>query len=75
MDQQIEQELRRQLDQLSEDNQRRVMEFARQLASEERTGAEGRGLLKFAGGISPDDLAAMAKVIEEGCERTNPDEW
>ena len=75
MDQQVEQELRMQLDQLSVDKQRRVVEFARRLASEEETVVEGGGLLRFAGSIPPDDLAAMARVIEEGCEQTNPDEW
>jgi hypothetical protein len=74
MDQQLEQELRRQLDQLSVDKQRRVVEFARRLASGEETVAQGTGLLRFAGSIPPDDLAAMAKAIEEGCEQTNPDE-
>jgi hypothetical protein len=52
-----------------------VVEFARRLASEEETVAEGGKLLRFAGSIPPDDLAAMAKMIEEGCEQTNPDEW
>lgn len=75
MDQQVEQELRRQLDQLSVDKQKRVVEFARRLAAEEETPATGSGLLRFAGSIPTDDLAAMAKVIEEGCEQTNPDEW
>ena len=75
MDQQVEQELRRQLDQLSVDKQRRVVEFARRLASEKETVTDGGGLLRFAGSIPADDLAAMAKVIEEGCEQTNPDEW
>ena len=75
MDSQMEQDLRKQLDQLSADKQRRVVEFARQLATEERTIAEGHRLLSFAGGISLDDLATMAKVIEEDCEQTNADEW
>ena len=74
MDQQVEQELRKQLDQLSVDKQKRVVELARRLASEETVG-EGAGLLRFAGSIPPDDLAAMAKVIEEDCEQANPDEW
>jgi hypothetical protein len=74
MDQHVEQELRKQLDQLSTEKQRRVVEFARRLASEEETVREGGDLLRFAGSIPPDDLAAMAKVIEDGCEQTNPDE-
>ena len=75
MDQQVEQELRKQLDQLSVDKQKRVVEFARRLASEDEMVAKGGGLLRFAGTIPPDDLAAMAKAVEEGCEQANPDEW
>ncbi len=75
MDQQVERELREQLDQLPVDTQRRVVEFARRLASEAETVPEAGGLLRFAGSIPPGDLAAMATAIEEGCEQTNPDEW
>lgn len=75
MDQQVEHGLRKQLDQLPVEKQRRVVEFARQLASEEETVGKGAALLRFAGTIPPDDLAAMAKVIEEDCEQANPDEW
>lgn len=74
MNQQVEHELRRQLDRLSVDKQRRVVEFARRLASEREPG-EGGGLLRFAGSIPPEDLAEMAKAIEEACEQTHPDEW
>ena len=74
MDQQVEYELLRRLDQLSADKRKRVVDFARRLASEEGPG-ESRGLLRFAGSIPPDDLAVMAKVIEEGCEQPHPDEW
>ena len=73
MDQQVEEELRKQLDQFSVVKQRRVVEFARSLASREEVVAGGGGLLRFAGSIPPDDLAAMAEVIEEGCEQTSPD--
>lgn len=73
MDQHVERELRKQLDQLSVEQQQRVVEFARRLAADETTG--GGGLLRFAGSIPPDDLAAMAKVIEEDCEQANPNEW
>ena len=75
MDQQVEHELREQLDQLSVDKQKRVVEFARCLASEKEMVAKASGLLRFAGTIPPDDLAAMAKAIEEDCEQANSDEW
>jgi hypothetical protein len=72
MDQQVEQELRKQLDQLSVDKQKRVVELARRLASEKETATKSGGLLRFAGCIPPDDLASIAKTIEEGCEQTGP---
>lgn len=74
MDQQVKYELLRQLDQLSVDKQKRVVDFARRLASEEEKG-EVRDLLRFAGSIPPDDLAAMATAIEVACEQTHPAEW
>jgi antitoxin (DNA-binding transcriptional repressor) of toxin-antitoxin stability system len=32
-------------------------------------------LVKFAGCISHEDLMRMQEIIEEGCERVDPDEW
>lgn len=40
-----------------------------------RIGVPGRELLKFVGMIDPEDLAAMAKAIEEDCERIDYDGW
>jgi hypothetical protein len=37
-------------------------------------GIPGRELLRFAGTIPAEDLDEMARVIEEECERTDPDE-
>jgi hypothetical protein len=38
-------------------------------------GVPGSVLLEFAGAISPEDVARMNNVIEEECERVDPDEW
>jgi hypothetical protein len=41
----------------------------------ETSGVKGKELLRFAGAISAEDLDAMEKSIEEGCERVVPGEW
>mgnify|MGYP001565059199 CR=1 FL=1 len=71
----IERELREQLDQLAPDKQRQVLNFARTLATEKSRGVSGKVLTRFGGTIAKDDLAVIARAIEEGCEQVNPDEW
>ena len=64
-----------QLDHLPDAEQRRVLEFARSLASSEPVGVPGKDLLPFAGLIEADDLQRMAQAIEEGCEKVDVSEW
>ena len=70
----IEQELHKELDQLPADKQQKVLEYARSLSGRPR-GVPGKELLRFAGAISPEDLAEMSRAIEEGCEQVEPDGW
>lgn len=70
----IQEELLQQMSRLPEEEQRRVLAFARGLAPAE-AGVRGSDLLKFSGLISLDDLQTMARTIEEGCERIDPGEW
>lgn len=63
-----------QLDSLSDAEQQRILEFARSLAESHR-GVAGRDLVGFAGAISSEDLEAMARAIDEGCEKIDLDEW
>lgn len=62
-----------QLDNLPEDRQRRVLEFARELVP--HAGNAGTVLLRFSGAIGADDLREISAAIEEGCEKIDPDEW
>ncbi len=71
----IEKELLKQLKQLGPEEQRRVLDFARTLATFKRCGAPGQSLIRFGGAIDAADLAVIAQAIEEGCEQVNPDEW
>jgi hypothetical protein len=75
MSQQLKDEIVSQLDSLSDAEQRRVLEFVHALASASPDSLSGRGLLRFVGLIPADDLALMAKAIEEECERIDASEW
>lgn len=69
----VERELIERLHQLDDEQQAQVLEFARSLGRPRGVPAES--LLRFAGSIPLDDLEKMSRVIEEDCERINPDEW
>jgi hypothetical protein len=75
MSQSIDRELQEQMDKLPTEHQRRVVDFARSLASSQSNGGSGHALLRFVGVIEQDDLATIERVIEEDCETVNPDEW
>lgn len=63
------------LGKLPVEQQRRVLDFARTLATTPIRGVPGSSLLKFAGRIGDSDLDAMSRAIDEGCERIDADEW
>jgi hypothetical protein len=71
----IQEHILEQLIKLPADQQCRVLEFVRALAAGEPVGVSGRELLRFAGMIDPADLKEMERVIEQECERVDPDEW
>ena len=73
MAQNIERELQEQISRLPNEQQRRVLDFARSLAMTQRNGGSGQALLSYAGRIEPSDLAIMERVIKDGCETVNPD--
>ena len=75
MAQRIEKELLEQIARLKDDEQLRLLEFARSLSRSPPEGEAGKRLLRFAGIIDKDDLAIMATAIEEGCELVNANEW
>jgi hypothetical protein len=49
--------------------QRRVLDYALELAAKQPKGVKGANLLKFAGGIPLEDLQTMARVIEQDCDQ------
>ena len=75
MAQRIEKELLEQIARLKDDEQLRLLEFARSLSRSPAEGEAGKKLLRFAGVIDKDDLAIMETAIKEGCELVNANEW
>jgi hypothetical protein len=71
----LEQELLDQISQMGAEQQQRVLDFARSLATPEPRGVRGKDLLQFAGTIEADDLRLMAEAIQEDCEKVDLDEW
>ena len=66
------------LDQVSKlplTQQQLVLKFASSLTRKTPRGIPGKDLLAFAGCIDADEIKAMAKAIEEGCERVDLNAW
>lgn len=71
----IREALLREVEQLPLPLQRKVVDFAHSLTEAKPRGTPGRGLLQFAGILSPEEAKEMMDAIEEGCERVEPNEW
>ena len=75
MAQRIENELHEQITRLKDDQQLRLLEFARSLADSTGKGGAGKALLRFAGTIEKDDIVIIETAIDNGCEIVNANEW
>ena len=71
---QIKQKIIERLDELSEGEQRKLIEFAEHLPAITK-GTPGRELLRFFGTIDSEDCRRMEAAIEAGCERVDPRDW
>lgn len=67
-------EVMEQLRDLPDDLKRKVLEFVRALRTPQQHGVPGRDLMAFSGVIPAEDLEAIRRAIEDGCERVD-DEW
>ena len=65
----LEQEILLQLEKLPLRQQRRVLDFARELSSTQIKGVSGSVLIPFAGTIEADDLRIMSHAANEDCEK------
>jgi hypothetical protein len=70
----VQNELVKQMEQLSTRMQRRVLDYARALAESTPSGTPGDELLKFAGIMTPSEADEFLRGIEEECERVGPSE-
>ncbi len=75
MSQPLKEQIISQLERLPEEQQEQVLAFVRTLAATGAKGVPGQELLRFVGLIPADDLALMARVIEDECERIDTGEW
>jgi hypothetical protein len=75
IDASFQNELIHEVEQLSPPLQRKVLEYAHSLKTRTPKGTAGKDLREFAGILSPQEAETMLKVIEEGCERIDPNGW
>ena len=75
IDTSFQNELIQEVEQLPPPLQRKVLEYAHSLQKKTPKGTAGKDLREFAGILSPEEAEAMLKVIEEGCERIDPNGW
>jgi hypothetical protein len=68
----IQQQISDVIEQLSPEQQAKVLDFAKQF--QRPKGVPAHTLLKHAGKISPEDLALMEEAIED-CERIDERDW
>jgi hypothetical protein len=73
MSQDVMDQIIAQMERLADPQQRQVLDYARALGLP--AGRPGTDLLRFAGTIDKEDLDAMSRAIEEGCERVQADAW
>ena len=73
MSQTIKEQIIAQVDRLDDHRRKQVLDFAHRLTAP--SGTPGRALTGFVGSIDPADLDAMAKAIQEGCEKVDPNAW
>jgi hypothetical protein len=71
----IQNELLKEVAQLSPPLQQKVIDFAQSLKYSMPHGTPGDQLLPFAGILSAEEARNMIDSIEEDCERIDPNEW
>lgn len=73
--QSIEQSINDYIKTLNIEEQKRILEFVRNLSLSKSKGSKGKDILQFASTIRADDLSEMQKAIDLDCEKVNENEW
>jgi len=63
------------LESLSEEQQKKLLDYTLKLKLSMRESRTGSKLIKFSGSISKADLNVMKKAIDEDCEQVDLNEW
>ncbi len=71
----VKDQILKDLDRLSPDQQKRAAELVSGLVSVLPQGASIEDLQKVAGTLDEESAREMMAAIEDGCERVDPDEW
>lgn len=71
----IESQILALLNNLSEEQQQRVLDYARSLITKQPVGVPGKELLQFAGAISLEDTHLMLEAVEKDCGKIDESEW
>ena len=75
MDSPIIKEIVKKVKTLPDNLQRQVLIFVDTLQDSSTRGTPGKGLLEFAGTISPEDLSLIQEAITSGCEQLDANDW
>ncbi len=75
MDTALREDILREIESLPADRQAEALDAIRSLRGARVRGAPGRDLLASFGRISEEDAREMARVIDEECERIDPNYW
>jgi len=60
------------LEQLSEQQQKQILEYVKPMLQGAPQGTPGRELLRFAGAIPMEEIEQIRQAIDQDCERINP---
>ncbi|GAA6622657.1 hypothetical protein [Scytonema sp. NUACC26] len=67
----VEKQILAQLNKLSDEQQKQVLDFAQYLATKNPIGVPGKNLLQFAGTISDEDAKIMLEAVKEDWEQVD----
>ena len=71
----IKKKLIEDLNNLPFDSQKKVQEFAHALLITQSRGKSGKEMIKFSGILKHDEAGELKKIIENGCEKVDVNEW
>ena len=71
----LEEEIQERLKMLRPEQREQVLEYARSLTQPPKQNALKKELWRFRNTFTPEEAEEVKRVIEEACERVDPDGW